>query len=30
MSVFPPCGMMVLIAGCNALKEAIDELEKET
>ena len=28
-SVFPPCGMMVLIAGCNALKEAIDELEKE-
>ena len=25
-SVFPPCGMMVLIAGCTALKKAMDEL----
>lgn len=25
-SIFPPCGMMVLIAGCGALKKAMDEL----
>lgn len=25
-SIFPPCGMTVLIAGCDALKEAMDEL----
>ena len=25
-SIFPPCGMMVLIAGCNALKRSMDEL----
>lgn len=25
-SVFPPCGMMTLAAGCNALKAAMEEL----
>ncbi|MFC1492018.1 carboxymuconolactone decarboxylase family protein [Nitrospinota bacterium] len=28
-SVLPPCGMTVLIAGCNALKEALDETAAE-